>query len=503
MKSACSTNYSNDEDADSNSYTTTDEGEDEKEEEEEITEEEITEEEFIDDITQGMIYAALAVTDDKRKTLKRVGKANPWHVEALTMITGSSEQAHKPLTNILQEDCGLKLDAMIDVSGITKGGHFLDTQGYIAHNSESIVLSYRCTTSAFDWLTNLNATTSAWEIEEDLEQGFSGYCSGLEGLCCNSGEYKPRVHTGFYNNFLASLPLIKEHIEPLLRPDQPPRKLYVVGHSLGAGIATLAGCYFLLEHDWRHLPHTLVNVTAGSPRACCQSMKTVIEKRRLAMGTSKARMYRMVNKRDVVTSVPPKSFGFQHLVEPVKINKDGAITIWAQEDADAPTAQELGKLLRGLELSKEVEYEKDLESNYQRVVARIPGPFRDHMPDFYLKPLFAARGVRNGTIHELKFQVEKHVLVTRLRAELSEKIHQQQKQLSDQKQEKLKQLTDDKEQKLKQKELLRVIDTGASTEQQQRSKLQTKWRPNFGRKWNNKVQSANNPAVPSATEVRW
>jgi predicted lipase len=127
----------------------------------------------------------------------------------------------------------LTVDTIIDISGVTPGGHPLDTQGYIAHNDEVIVLAYRCTTSLKDWLTNLNTTSSDWEIEEDLAQGYSGFLSGLEGLCCTGGEYKPRVHTGFYNNFLASAPSIQKYIDPLLKPDQPPRKLYVVGHSLG------------------------------------------------------------------------------------------------------------------------------------------------------------------------------------------------------------------------------------------------------------------------------
>ena len=89
----------------------------------------------------------------------------------------------------------LKVDKIINVSGVTKGGHFLDTQGFIAHNDRVIVLSYRCTTSAFDWLTNFNTTSSAWEVEEDFANGDSGFCSGFEDLCCMGDNYKPRVHT--------------------------------------------------------------------------------------------------------------------------------------------------------------------------------------------------------------------------------------------------------------------------------------------------------------------
>ena len=253
--------------------------------------------EDIDCICQGMMYAALAITDNKEGTLKKVGTSNPWQVEALRVITGSEEQAHKPLTDILWEDMnGIKLDNEIDISGVTPCGHVLDTQGYIAHNDKHIVLAFRCTTSAFDWLTNFNTTSSDWEIDEDLFSQGSGCCSGFEGLCCVS-KYKPRVHTGFYNNLLAALPAIKHFIDPLLNGQAKPRKLFVVGHSLGAGIATLAACYFLTEYNWNRLPQSLVVVTAGSPRACCSSMKQTIDAKRDEFG-SKVRMYRVVKGKD-------------------------------------------------------------------------------------------------------------------------------------------------------------------------------------------------------------
>jgi predicted lipase len=353
----------------------------------------------VDEICRGMMYASLAITDDKKDTLKKVGKVMPWHIEALRLVTGSKEQAHKTLTEIMNQDMGLHLDCIIDINGITKGGHFLDTQGFIAHNSEVIVLSYRCTTTAFDWLTNLNTTSSAWEIEEDQAQGYSGMCSGFEGFCCNDGTYRPRVHTGFYNNFLASLPLIEQHIEPLLGPHQPPRKLFVVGHSLGAGIATLAGCYFLTEFDWTEMPQRLVNVTAGSPRACCASMKTMIDKRREEMG-SRARIYRVVKGKDCVVNVPPKSFGFRHLVDPVRITDAGEIVRYSTEvEVEADIADLTTKVAGSRQLVQDFEGD-DTPSKYERTIVRIPKALRDHMPDFYLKPLLKARGVKHGSLRE-------------------------------------------------------------------------------------------------------
>ena len=362
-------------------------------------EETLVGDETIGEICLGMIYASLAITDNKKDTLKKIGETNPWHVEALRIITGSEKEAQRPLRLILSEDMDLTLDCIIDVTGITKGGHFLDTQGYIAHNNDVIVLSYRCTTSGFDWMTNFNATTSAWEVEHDVEEGYSGLCSGFEGLCCHKGEYKPRVHTGFYNNFLATLPLIQKHIEPRLASWQRPRKLYVVGHSLGAGIATMAGCYFLQKYDWTKMEHTLINATYGSPRACCESMKVVMDKRRMEMG-NKARMYRVVKGQDIVTTVPPKLFGFRHLVDPIVIWDDGRVVLKHKSVQNEPETDlvALSRLHRGHECVLSADLESDGQpTSYDRMIARVPKALRDHMPDFYLKPLFKANGIKLGS----------------------------------------------------------------------------------------------------------
>ena len=101
----------------------------------------------VEDVILGMKYAALAITDDKEGTLEKIGKLNPWQIQALKIITGSEVEAHKPLTYLLKQHMNLECDTIIDISGLTKGGHVLDTQGFIAHNDQVIVLSFRCTTS--------------------------------------------------------------------------------------------------------------------------------------------------------------------------------------------------------------------------------------------------------------------------------------------------------------------------------------------------------------------
>lgn len=376
------------------------------------------------------MFAQLAITDNKKDTLKKVAKNNPWHEQALRLITGSKERAHMPLKDILYEDMGgLILDCEIDVSGITKGGHFLDTQGYVAHNDDYVVVAFRCTTSVFDWLTNFNASSSAWEIDEDAAQGYSGICSGMAGLCCQGANYKPRVHSGFYNNFLASLPDIRKHVDQYLVNYERPRTLYVAGHSLGAGIANITATYFLLQYNWNLLPQNLVVVTAGSPRSICQSMKKVVDDKRSEYGEKNVRFYRLVKGKDAVTTVPPKILGYEHMTEPTVITDEGSIVLRVQQ-ADAETnvmdlvnihkdqiSQRLltsaanktvddGESHADTDGESSVESEDESDTKYNNMVARIPRSLRDHMPDFYLKPLFRAKGIDVGTLRPKEVKPE-------------------------------------------------------------------------------------------------
>lgn len=365
----------------------------------------------LDELSHGMIYAELAITDNKEGTLAQIGKANPWHVQALKLITGSEKRAHLPLKDILYEDLnGLILDTELDEHGITKGGQFLDIQGYIAHNDKCIVVSFRCTTSIFDWMTNINSTTSAWEIE-DVEQGFSGYFSGCSDLCFQGSDYKPRVHTGMYNNFLSVVPQIRKYVEPLLTDNEKPRKLYIVGHSLGAGIANLMGIYFLMEHDWNILPQSLVLVTAGSPRSIGKSMKEIVDKKRKEYG-DKVRLYRLVNGNDAVVYLPPQWFGFEHMVDPIMIKDDGDIILidkendkFEEEDVSEIFVSNRDTLRNIVKLSQNEEIENNsdddaADATYSRIVEKIPKAFRDHMPDFYLKPLIEARDRKKKMKHD-------------------------------------------------------------------------------------------------------
>lgn len=171
-------------------------------------------------------------------------------------------------------------------------------------------------------------------------------------------------------------------MEPLLAEDQPPRTLFVVGHSLGGGVATVASCYFLLGFDWTKLSHRFVSVTAGSPRSCATSMKTVIDERLRVLGES-VKLYRLVRDKDVVPKVPPTFLAFHHVGPAVNINEDGVIYVpeicFPDEEGDVDSS-----LFRDLTLTPSLTEDENDEipekTRYERWIARVPKSLRDHMP---------------------------------------------------------------------------------------------------------------------------
>ena len=352
----------------------------------------------IDEILLGTKLGCIAVTDDKDNTLKEVAKMNPWHEVALTTITGSVEEAHKPLTHILDKHFGLKLDHHLDITKMAGRIHSVDVQGYIAHNDDSIVVSFRCTTSAHDWMTNLAIASSEWELDEDIAQGHSGLCSCFDGRFSTffgKRKTKPRVHTGFYNQILQVIPLLQKYVDPLLKADQPPRTLYVTGHSLGAGISTMAACYFLFEYDWGTLPHRLLNISAGTPRSCKLSMSSLVEEKLSVLSPiEKANIFRVVMDEDAVCRVPPERLGYSHVGRTIFLTEDGAVLVNPQlglKFRNSGVSEEEIKKVRDAnpvhDMGKEEEEEGTATEKYQKMVAKIPGLFRDHCPDCYLEPL--------------------------------------------------------------------------------------------------------------------
>ena len=346
----------------------------------------------------GVKFAHLSCTDDSPGHLATPA---PNTLEAVKLIVGGSEEeAKKPLSTILKDHFNLTMDCWIDESGVRKGRP-VDTQGYIASNDEMIVLSYRFTTTMTDWMTNLSMTTSEWEPDVDEKIGHAGWCSCLDGYFTSIlgiKEGKPRVHTGFYNNFLSSLPYVKKHIvEKLTAPNAKPMKVYVCGCSLGAAIATVATCYLLLELPLEDLPHKIISVTAGCPRVCAPKMKErMMERMKVLRPLDKAVICRLVYNEDVVPHIPFGVSGFRHLDKLVYITTEGDVivgpylegakklnevcnvvrTFWGKKKSEKEAAESMA---RQAEAEGKTPFEVELE--------KTPQPIKDHMPYWYMTHL--------------------------------------------------------------------------------------------------------------------
>jgi len=296
----------------------------------------------VDEMIYGMKMAHMSCIDDRPIDERPLlGSLNS--VASLEKAIGGDcpeEMTKLSLSQILKERFGLTLDCWIDETGIRKGRP-IDTQGFIASNDETIVLSYRFTDSIMDWLSNISLTSSEWQVEKDEALGHPGVFSSLRGYwtkhCDPRKIGKPRVHTAFYNCFIYTTPMIRKHIiEPLLKSIKSgktgakPKKIFVVGSSLGAAVAQLAYCFILdelfpyLSDPEFKMVDRLISVTAGSPRVgdknFCSHVKAQLDTLR---PLDRAVICRIVHNNDVVPHIPPNILRFCHIEKMVYITKNG------------------------------------------------------------------------------------------------------------------------------------------------------------------------------------
>ena len=282
------------------------------------------------------------------------------------------------------------------------------------------------------FLEEMDSTSTEWIVKEK-ETTTSSFFLDLLSLCGGSGgnNVKPSVHTSFYHNFMATLPDIKTHIDPLLAPDQPQRSLFVVGQSVGAGVASLASYYFLLEYDWSQMAHKFVSVLAGSPRSCSEHMRALLEERSKELGDS-VRLYRVVQEDDIVPLMPASTFGFQHVFPSVTIDEHGNIgkqgslpngCSLATEDTSSfitNTENEVGGStasgiatadgLSSLDGEQEAPPPSDNKivttasdiTDIDQVSSQRPKILRSHTHTTYLQPFLHIKGV--DTVAELRLQ---------------------------------------------------------------------------------------------------
>ena len=206
-----------------------------------------------------------------------------------------------------------------------------DTEAALIKTIESsgiqfAVLILRGTNAATDWLTNFVAIPDRWE---------------------GSG----RVHKGFANAFDLVWDKIKASLEKNVPEDCP---LFMAGHSLGAALATLAASL--------HKPRALY--TFGSPRVGDTAFGATLD------GVN---AFRVVNNRDVVTTVPPPA-PFHHVGKLHYITHDGDMLIAPDDETVARD-----RLKR--------DWASLAVLDWTKLFTNAPEPFADHAPVNYVAHL--------------------------------------------------------------------------------------------------------------------
>lgn len=166
--------------------------------------------------------------------------------------------------------------------------------GFIAKGRKGVFVIFRGTKTAKEWLSNLNAKFRDFPVPG---QG--------------------RVHEGF----LSAYEKVRKTIADTLKDLRGRPKLFVSGHSLGAGIATLAA----LDIELSMNREVAACYTFASPRVGDDPFAKAFNAR--FCGGKRHKAFRIANSSDLVTSIPlPIPIAgvvgghFSHVDTPVEFN---------------------------------------------------------------------------------------------------------------------------------------------------------------------------------------
>jgi len=337
----------------------------------------------LEDMILSAQLSALAYISDDAGSFKA---STPFTQKAIIGIVGgkhlldssSESQQYKeienkvkdmPLTTILKDHMGgIIADKIFSINHTLLNLQRVDTQGYIAHKDNQIIIAYRGTTNIADWKTNLSPFRTVFEPEVDGKNGHSGFF----GCCSPPGtdhDGKLQVHAGFYNAFLPTVELINQYIMPKLEKGDgvPAKRVIVTGHSLGGALATLAFAYLLMRFKDKHThPHQIFLITEGAPRVGDKEFRDWMHGEVKRLGPHSCGITRICNDKDVVPTVPLQLQGYEHL--------DKLCFIAGKDLYINPSVEDMTKASKGEEWCK-------------RGWCTAPERIDDHMIDGYLQML--------------------------------------------------------------------------------------------------------------------
>ncbi|XP_047336078.1 phospholipase A(1) DAD1, chloroplastic-like [Impatiens glandulifera] len=196
-----------------------------------------------------------------------------------------------------------------------------------------VVIAYRGTATCLEWVENVRATLTCLD-------GESGQ---------NPTENNPMVESGFLSLYTSRTSpsdqslrdSVKEEMARIMQTyGDEPLSVTVVGHSLGAALATLTAYDITATANACHRPPPLVTVFSfGGPRVGNRSFRSELSKRG-------AKVLRIVNSDDFITKVP----GFvidNNDVSEINDLSDSGLPGWLQKRVDTRWVYaDVGKELR-------------------------------------------------------------------------------------------------------------------------------------------------------------
>eukprot|EP00403_Amphidinium_massartii_P009032 CAMPEP_0178425750 /NCGR_PEP_ID=MMETSP0689_2-20121128/28881_1 /TAXON_ID=160604 /ORGANISM="Amphidinium massartii, Strain CS-259" /LENGTH=450 /DNA_ID=CAMNT_0020047417 /DNA_START=105 /DNA_END=1457 /DNA_ORIENTATION=- len=295
----------------------------------------------------GALMSVLSYTDDNGLLQVRVGTtpADEGWIDYLERKFGTPPGEYWPLSDLLAK-CSLQLDTFLDYQHTGLACCFMlcnphcpvDTQGFVAHNADNIVISFRGSEmNCSDWLTNLGVVTTSFDPEEDLEVGTDGLCCGQVSChrsCFGDPDF-PRgmVHEGWYSAFLPVIEDIEEIVTPLLA--QCPKRIIICGHSLGGALATaclgwMVKTYRLAQPECKH---KVLQVTVGQPRFGLKDFNEWLQEATSSMQKcGRFKVARLVRSLDLIPALPPKFLGFRHVHQKILLTTGGDILLQPDDD---------------------------------------------------------------------------------------------------------------------------------------------------------------------------
>lgn len=153
-----------------------------------------------------------------------------------------------------------------------------DSQMYICNLKNKIIFVFRGTESKLDILTNINIFLT------DLILPHIDYLS------------YPKIHNGFYNQFLGLKDKIDNNIDNMCN-----KEIYFTGHSLGGALATIASLYYSVKYKKLNISC----ITFGSPRVGNERFTYLFD-------VYVKKSYRYINRYDPIPCIP-FSKNFNHV----------------------------------------------------------------------------------------------------------------------------------------------------------------------------------------------